>query len=110
MMMRKGGSGSDLAGEIAGRMTESASAFVGGLERIAIAAGDFAGRSLERTASAAETLASSTSPEHALKAQGDFAMATWRESVAQATRMSGLFADLARDVGRPFESIVARPR
>jgi hypothetical protein len=79
-----------------------------GLQAISLEAADYSRQAVESTTAATEKLMTSQSLEKALEAQADYMKTAYEGFVAQATRMSGLCADMAKDVCLPFESPVAK--
>lgn len=64
--------------------------------------------SFEQAAAAIEKLIEARSVESAVKIQSDFAKAAYEAFVTEGTKLGGLYADLARQAYKPFESMVAR--
>lgn len=68
---------------------------------------DYAKKSYEDGAAALEKLAGVKSLESAMEIQTTFARSAYEGFVAQATKMGGLYGDLAREACKPFESYAA---
>jgi hypothetical protein len=60
--------------------------------------------------SAAEKFLAAKSPEKALEVQTDYLKQAYEGFVAQATKMSDLYAEMAKDAYKPFEQIVAKAK
>jgi phasin family protein len=73
-------------------------------------ASNYARQVFEEGASAAQKLLSAKSIEKAIEIQTDYAKQAYEAFVAEGTRMSRLYADLAKDAYRPFESLVAKAK
>ena len=56
----------------------------------------------------AEKLVSAKSLDTALEIQTDYVKQAYQSFVAQATRMSELYAEIAKDAYKPYESVVAK--
>jgi phasin family protein len=83
-------------------------AFSKGAQAIAVETSDYTKKAVEDGASAWQHLLSAKSPEKAIEIQSTYAKASYDTFVAQATRLSGLYADLAKDACKPFEDALAR--
>lgn len=85
---------------------KSYAAMTKGMQTIATEATDYSKSSYEAGAAAFEKLAASKSVEKAMEVQTDYAKAAYEGFVAQATKMGELYTDLAKDVYKPFETMV----
>ena len=63
---------------------------------------------MESGSAAVEKLLAVDSIEKAVAVQTDYAKAAYEGFVAEATKMAELYADMAKDAYKPFESIVAK--
>jgi hypothetical protein len=101
----------DEAGRFGQKLMEtgltSMNAMTNGIQAITTEAGDYARRSCEEGAAAIEAIVSAT-PGEAARLQADYARSAYEAFVGQASRMSALYADLARDVYSPFETMTRR--
>lgn len=88
----------------------SAAAVSKGTQAIAAEATEFARRTAEHGSAAMERLLASNTLDKAIEVQADFARGLYGSFVGEATRMSELVADMARDAFRPFESVLRRGR
>ncbi|MEO9338951.1 phasin family protein [Mesorhizobium sp. SB112] len=79
-----------------------------GTQAIAAEAGDYTKKSFENGGAAFEKLISSKSLESAVQVQADYAKSAYEGFVAEATKISELYADLAKEAYRPFEQAVAK--
>lgn len=77
-------------------------------QAIAVETGEYTKKSLEAGAAAFEKLTSAKSMDKAFEIQADYAKSAYESFVAQATRVSELYAGLARDTYKPFEAAVAK--
>lgn len=84
-------------------MLKSYSAMANGMQTIAAEAADYSRKSFEDGASMMEKLTGAKSLEKVFEIQSDYAKSSYESFVQQATRMGEIYADLAKDVYRPFE-------
>lgn len=77
-------------------------------QAIAVEAGEYARRSFEAGGEALERLSSAKSVENAFEIQSDYARRAYEAFVAEAAKLSEMYADTAKDAYKPFESIVAK--
>jgi hypothetical protein len=80
------------------------------LQDITLEATAYSRRTAAAGSAALEELASAGSLESACEIQARHAKAAYEALVAEATRMSGLYADLARDAYKPFEQAATGAR
>jgi hypothetical protein len=88
----------------------SLAAFSNGMQTIAAEAADYSKRSFEGGSNALEEMLTAKAPEKALQIQAEFARNAYEGFVGHAARMGELYADLAKDIYKPLESVVARPK
>ncbi|MEW9835799.1 phasin family protein [Mesorhizobium marinum] len=81
-----------------------------GTQAIGAEASDYAARAIEAGSETVARLMAATSVETAAQIQADYLTQAYRGFVSGATRLGGLYADMARDAYRPFESIVVRTK
>ena len=86
----------------------SLGAWTKGAQAIAVEVVDFSKKSAESSAAAWEKLLGAKSMEKALEVQTEFLKSSYEDFVAEATKLSELYADLAKEAYRPFEGAVAR--
>lgn len=79
-------------------------------QAIAVESAEYAKKSIETGSAVLEKLLSAKSLENAFEIQADYAKQAYEGFLAEATTLSGLYADMAKDSYRPFESIVAKAR
>jgi hypothetical protein len=79
-------------------------------QAIAVESAEYTKKSFETGSAALEKLLSAKSLENALEIQADYAKQAYERFLAEATTLSGLYADMAKDSYKPFESIVAKAR
>ena len=81
-----------------------------GAQAIAVEATDYSKKVFETGSAAVEKLLSAKSLEKAIEIQTDYAKPAYEGFVAEATKISELYADMAKDAYKPFESIVAKAK
>ncbi|WP_315928100.1 phasin family protein [Mesorhizobium sp. SP-1A] len=79
-----------------------------GAQAIAAEAADYAKKSFENGSTFFEKLATAKSFDSAVEIQTDYVKQSYEAFVAEATKISDLYAELARDAYKPFETIIAR--
>jgi hypothetical protein len=84
-----------------GALTKSAQAIV-------IEMADYSKKSFEDGTKALERLLGAKSVEKAIEIQTDYAKTSYEAFVAEATKMGELFADLAKETYKPFESYISK--
>jgi hypothetical protein len=80
------------------------------MQSIAAEATDYAKKSFETGSSALEKLLAAKSVEKAFDVQLEYGKQAYESFVAEATRMTDLCADMAKEAYKPYESLVARAR
>jgi hypothetical protein len=81
-----------------------------GVQAIAAEASEYARRGIEMGGVATEELLSATSLETVIGVQAAFARRSYEAFVTGAVRLGDLYAELARDSYKPFESVAATAR
>jgi hypothetical protein len=76
-----------------------------GAQAIATEASHYTKKAFETGSATVEKLFSVKSFEKAIEIQTDYARQAYEGFVAEATRMGELYADIAKDAFKPFESI-----
>ena len=89
---------------------KSFAAFSKGAQAIAVEATDYTKKSVETGSAALEKLLAAKSLEKAIEIQTDYAKTAYEGFVAQATKMNELYADLAKEIYKPFEAFVAKAK
>jgi phasin family protein len=73
------------------------------VQAIASEATDYSKKSYETGAAVVEKLAGAKSLETAMEVQTEFMKSSYETFVAEATKMGELYADLAKEIYKPFE-------
>ncbi|WP_274629173.1 phasin family protein [Arvimicrobium flavum] len=81
-----------------------------GAQAIAAEATDYSKKSFEAGSQAFEKLVSAKSLEKAIEIQSDYAKQAYEGLVAEATKLGELYADLAKEAYKPYESIIAKAK
>ncbi len=79
-----------------------------GTQAIAAEAAEYSKKSFEAGSQAFEKLLSAKSLEKAIEVQLEFAKQSYEGFVAEATKLGELYADMAKDAYKPYESVVAK--
>ena len=87
---------------------KSLASFSKGAQAIAVEAADYTKKSFENGSVYVEKLLSAKSFDNAVEIQSDYVRESYEAFVAQASRIGDLYAELAKDAYKPFESIVAK--
>ena len=87
---------------------KSVNAMTKGFQDIAKETADFSKKQFETSAAAAEKLMATKSMEKALEVQADYVKTSYEAFVAQATRMGEIYADMAKQAYKPYESMAAK--
>jgi hypothetical protein len=87
---------------------KSVNAMTKGFQEIAKETADFSKKQFETSAAAAEKLMATKSMEKAFEVQADYVKTSYEAFVAQATRMGELYADMAKQAYKPYETIAAK--
>lgn len=77
-----------------------------GMQAIAAGAVDYTKRSLEQGTEAFEKMLGARSVERAFEIQSDYVKTAYETFIAESNRVSELYADMAKEVYRPFERYV----
>lgn len=80
------------------------------VQALAVEATDYSRKAFEDGAAHLEKLVSARSLEKAVEIQTDYARQAYEGFVAQASRVSELYAEIAKDAYTPFESAVAKAK
>jgi hypothetical protein len=78
------------------------------VQAIAAEAADYSKKSFEDTSKVMEKLLGAKSLDKAIEIQTDYAKSAYEGFVAQATKIGELYADLAKETYKPFESFAAK--
>ena len=79
-----------------------------GAQAIAAATSDYTSRSVEEGAATVERLLSAKSQEEAFEVQTQYLKRAYEGFIAETTTIGNLYADLAKDAYKPFESVIAK--
>jgi hypothetical protein len=93
----------DLAMKSMGALTKSSQA-------IAAEVADYSKKSFEDGTAALEKLFGVKSIEKAIELQTEYAKSAYEGFVAKATRIGEMYADLAKESYKPFETMVAKAK
>lgn len=79
-----------------------------GVQAIAAETADYSKKSFEESSAAMEQLLGARSFEKAVEIQTAYAKTAYEGFVAQATKLGELYADLAKESYKPFETFVSK--
>jgi hypothetical protein len=79
-----------------------------GAQAIAAEATDYSKKSLEAGSQVFEKLLTAKSLEKAIEIQSEYVKQAYEGLVAEATKFGQLYADLAKEAYKPYESIVSK--
>lgn len=79
-----------------------------GWQAIAAEYADYSKKSFEEGSAALEKLFSAKSLEKAVEIQSDYVKLAYEGFVAEATKLGGLYTDLAKETYKPFEGVMAK--
>ncbi|RFC67254.1 MULTISPECIES: phasin family protein [Mesorhizobium] len=85
-------------------------AFSTGAQAIAVETSDYAKKVMEDGVSAWQNLTAAKSFEKAVEIQSAYFKSSYEGFVAEASKLSGLYADLAKDAYQPFEAALAKTK
>ncbi len=77
-----------------------------GAQALAAEVADYSKKSVEGSTAAWEKLIGAKSLETAMAVQGDYLKSSYESFVAEATKLSALYADYAKEAYKPFESVI----
>jgi phasin family protein len=77
-----------------------------GFQAIAAEMADYSKKSFEETSALAEKLMGSKSLEKAIEIQSTYVKSAYESFMAEATKISELYADLAKETYKPIESLM----
>ncbi len=89
---------------------KSVGALSKGAQAIAVEVADYSKKSFEDGSAALEKLFGVKSFEKAIEVQTEYAKTAYEGFVAKATKIGELYADLAKEAYKPFESMVAKAK
>lgn len=79
-----------------------------GAQTIAVECAEYARKSFEQSTSAAEKLMGARTMERAFEVQTDYAKSTYEGFVSQATKLGEIYAEMAKQTYKPFETYVGK--
>jgi phasin family protein len=77
-------------------------------QAIAVEVVDYSKKTIEGSAAAWEKLMGAKSLEKAMQVQSEYLKSSYEDFVAEATKLSELYVDLAKETYKPFESAMAK--
>jgi phasin family protein len=77
-------------------------------QAIASEVADYSKKSFEDSAAAFQKLVGAKSLEKAMEVQTEYLQSSYEELVAETAKIGELYADLAREAYRPFESVLMK--
>lgn len=89
---------------------KSVGALTKGVQAIAVEVADYSKKSFEDSTAAIEKLFGVKSFEKAIELQTEFAKTSYEGFVAKASKIGELYADLAKESYKPFESMFAKAK
>lgn len=82
--------------------------FSKGLQTIATEMSDFSKKSFEDGSAVMEQLAGAKTLDKVVEIQSDYAKKAYEAMVAQSTKIGELYVDLAKEMAKPFESLMPK--
>jgi hypothetical protein len=79
-------------------------------QAIAVELADYSKKAFQDGSAALEKLFGVKSLDKAIEVQTEYAKTAYEGFVAEATKLSGLYTDLAKETYKPFEGIFARAK
>jgi phasin family protein len=79
-----------------------------GVQAIAVEFADYSKKSFEEGTAAVEKLFGAKTLDKAIEVQSDFVKATYEGFVVEATKLGELYADLAKESYKPFETYLGK--
>jgi hypothetical protein len=87
---------------------QSVTSFQKGAQAIAVEVADYSKKSFEEGTAAFEKLLGAKSVEKVIEVQTAYLKTAYEAFVAEATKLGGLYTDVAKDAYKPFEGIIAK--
>jgi len=106
-MMKSFEDANKISKEMMDHSLKSYAAMSKGVQAIASEATDYSKKSYEDGVATFEKLAAAKSLEAAMEVQTDYVKSAYESFVAQATKMGELYADLAKEAYKPYETAFA---
>ena len=79
-----------------------------GAQAIAVESADFAKKSFEQGTATLEKLVGARTLDKAIEIQADYVRSAYEGMVVQSTKLGELYANLAKDAFKPYETLVAK--
>jgi hypothetical protein len=79
-----------------------------GAQAIAVESADFAKKSFEQGTATIEKLVGAKTLNKAIEIQTDYVRSAYENMVAQTTKIGELYAGLAKDLFKPYETLAAK--
>ncbi|WP_428029894.1 phasin family protein [Ancylobacter sp.] len=79
-----------------------------GVQAIAVEVADYSKKSFEEGTATAEKLFGAKTLDKAVEIQSAYFKSAYESFVAQATKMGELYADLAKETYKPYESVIGK--
>ena len=79
-----------------------------GMQTIAVEVADYSKKSFEQGSAALEKMLGAKSLDKAIEVQADYVKSAYETFVSQATRMGELYAEVAKESYKPFESYLGK--
>ena len=79
-------------------------------QAIAVELADYSKKAFEDGSAALEKLIGAKSLDKAIEVQTEYAKTAYEGFVAKASKIGELYADLAKETYKPFESVIARAK
>jgi phasin family protein len=89
---------------------KSLGALTKGAQAIAVEVADYSKKSFEDSSAALEKMFGVKSLDKAFEVQTEFAKSAYEGFVAKASKLGELYADLAKESYKPFESMLAKAK
>lgn len=99
-----------LGKEVMDTSLKSFAAVSKGAQAIAVETTEYSKKTFEAGSATLEKLIAAKSLENAIEIQAEYARSFYESLVAQTTKMGDLYADLARDAYKPFETALAKAK
>ena len=80
------------------------------VQAIAVEVADYSKKSFEEGSAAAEKLFGAKSLDKAIEIQTDYAKTAYEGFVAKASKIGELYADLAKETYKPFETLMTKAK
>jgi phasin family protein len=77
-------------------------------QAIAAEIADYSKKSFEESTAVLEKLMGAKSLEKAMEVQSEYLKSSYEDFVAQSTKLSELYAGLAKEAYKPFEGVIAK--